>query len=147
MRPDITWIVGIILTILFTIGLAYAALRAWTWIPKDDFDNPIQIGTKWILSVLACLPLTVWLLGTWPTLNMDYHAWHPVSATVLEVQPRLLEQTTVYAYRLDNGLDIRCEDTRCALAHPGDHVDLWCIRSWQGAAVPGWICNVRRIGS
>jgi hypothetical protein len=94
--------------------------------------------------------LGIWIGATWPSFDMQYHSYRPVEGTVATVESRLLGgdgSTEMYVVKfVDDATAYRCDDTRCALLHPGSQVRLRCIREWQYAGVSGWRCNYDQVG-
>jgi hypothetical protein len=88
----------------------------------------------------------------WP-FSMEYHQYTHVQGTVAaDVDARLLgtgvgntrNVSQVYAVPIEHAGIFRCDDTRCGLLHKGDQIALWCMRQYQWASTPGWVCRYDR---
>lgn len=153
---NIGYIVGIVFT---SIGLLLcAAVSTWFFLaarvkrldpPRDTYDWPargVLLGWAYGLIVAALVIAGIFTAMTWPPFNSEYHSYKQVSGVVTEVQGRLVGEdrstNQVFAVRLAGSDQIyRCDDTRCALLKPGDTLTLWCMREWQQASTPGYVCN------
>lgn len=139
---SIGFVVGCICAGIFLIA-GGAATGAGLYMRRHDDDWLIAF-IPGVLCVLVTAGLTAW--GMFPY-DMQYHRYKHVAGTVDNVQTRLLADgdsgtTQNFAVRLREAGDIyRCDDTRCSLLKPGDHLELWCIREWQYAATSGWVCK------
>lgn len=138
---SIGYVVGTVIALLALVAIVVVA--AWLGAGLNSGERrPIHIGA--VLAVVLTIGLWVW--GTWPSLNMDYHTFRSVSGTVVANEARMLADgnggtTQNFAVRLDDGQTYRCDDTRCSLVKPGDHLELSCMKEWQYAATPGDVCR------
>jgi hypothetical protein len=113
---------------------------------KDEVDYLPLIMGRWVALVGLVATVVIYVATTWPTFDMEYHSFRPVAGTVAAVESRFLggsdSTTQNYAVRFDGSDQIyRCDDTRCALLKPGDHLELSCIREWQYASTDGYACR------
>ena len=78
----------------------------------------------------------------------EYHYYAKTTGTVEEAKGRLLAggnnqaPTENFAVRFRGSEQIyRCDDSRCALAKPGDKITLYCIKDWQWVGESGYVCR------
>ena len=118
-------------------GIIYRIKAGW----GQDAWIPITIGA---VVLVVTLSFSAW--GFFPY-KMEYHQYRHVAGTVDQVEARMLASgdkgtTQNYAVRLrEDGQTYRCDDSRCSLLKPGDHISLWCIREWQYASTSGYRCR------
>lgn len=100
---------------------------------------------KWagVVLVVATVGVSAWAFFPY---RMEYHQFRHVQGTVQDVQSRFLgdgkSTSQNFAVRLnEDGQTYRCDDSRCSLVKPGDHISLWCIREWQYASTSGYQCR------
>ena len=118
---------------------------------QNDFDRE---ETNWFVAIWsACWVIIIglMLIGQYP-FSANFHKWYGVEGTVSETSSRLLtdsdgnvSQKIVIRFAESNTL-YGCNDTRCALAHKGDHIRLLCSRDFEFNAVPGWNCKYDQVG-
>lgn len=144
---------GSILALIALVGLAGVILGVWVKATDRDGDGggwPI-IG----LGVGVILFAVVWaaapFIGFYPY-KAEYHHWETQQGTVEKVSARFLgdgkSTTQRFVVLFTDGRERACDDTRCSLVQPGDHLTLSCKRHWQYAGEDGWDCNyVRRGGA
>lgn len=136
------------------ILIAVGGLLAWLlYFGNDDydFDRGERIGVASVWSVVWTIVMGLMLLGQYP-FSGDFHKWYGVEGTVSATSSRLLtdgdgnvSQKVVVRFNESQTL-YGCTDTRCAIAHTGDHLKLLCARSFDFNAVPGWDCKYDQAG-
>lgn len=113
-----------------------------------EFDVPMF---KWIgrgLAGVAIVTVVVWVAGTWPSFDMDYHRYDAVSGEVTKLDKRMIDMSEKYVVYLDDGdQQYACLDTRCAGVKEGDSLELACIKVWQWYGTPGYDCEFVAVGS
>lgn len=149
-KISIDFVVGISIATFFVI-VAGVLIYFGRRVIKDKHDRELlepSDGKIFVGGGLLVLLVTIgiFIVATWPLFDMEYHSYKLVNGQVAESQSRLLAEgkgtTQNFAVMLAGTNDIyRCDDTRCSLLKPGDHIWMWCIREWQQAATPGYVCN------
>jgi len=135
-------LLGVVLTAL----LVMAVLGWWSAI-RDGGTNKYgwtaqRMAATWSTVALAFL-LPLALLAYYPY-KAEYHQWRTVDGTVSEVGNRLLGTGSGMEQRyvlVIDGQPYGVDDTRASLVKVGDEVHLRCIRDWQYASTPGWVCR------
>lgn len=135
------WSLGVLIGLpALTIGLLVLACILVKLI-RSDQDDAVIVGFL-LVGVLVGAGILYW---PW---KVEYHHWQHVAGQVKQVQSRFLskdhgtEQRFVVVFT-DNRIR-SCDDTRCSLLKPHDHLDLSCKRKWQWTGTPGWDCNYVR---
>jgi hypothetical protein len=146
---SIGYVIGsIVAGVIILIAAGVIGRPQWTTGGGKDLEDVRAEGR--VVQGIAILAILVtagiWIGTTWPSFDLQYHSWRPVSGTVAEIGTRLLgsDKSTdqVYAVRLvEDATVYRCDDTRCSLVHAGDRIQLRCIREWQYASTSGWRCR------
>ena len=146
MVPTIGTIVGFVF-IGVSAGLLLAAIGfLWRAIfrPMDDGLGEMFIAiTSFVLFIPSLVvPLIGFGIVNW---NSDYLYLHNISGTVQQVASRQISDgktmSTRYVFQI-NGQPYGVDDTRAALAKPGDHVTLNCTKEFvYGSTDNGWACN------
>lgn len=143
-------LVGLPIAGIFTIA-AITAIVIGARLPKRTDDPYATIERPRRFTLACAIPSLIVILGIaglamWPW-SAEYHQWRPVSGSIAEVQSRLLSagdnggSNQKFVVRFTgNRQEYSCEDTRCALLKPGQHLELTCIRAWQYAGTPGYSC-------
>lgn len=138
------FVVGCVVAVVLTLAGLTAAVFGWCIRHHDDDWGFIFWPS---LIILVCtIAATAW--GMYPY-DMQYHRYRHVTGTVDKVEARMLADgdatTQQYAVRYrETSETYRCDDSRCSLLKPGDHLELWCIREWQYASTSGWGCRFDR---
>lgn len=132
----IGFIVAVTALIVCSLVMGAGAISGAITLKAGMFDE--AIGSA-IVSVCALLIGAAILWGIYP-FDMEYHKYVRISGTVSAVTPRLYNQTDNYVVTI-GGQYYRCDDSRCATLHEGNHVSLLCSRVWQYASENGWVCN------
>lgn len=150
--PSLGVLIGLPIAALFTLlSLILIAVGIRKRIADGEFelDEPagwlVGIGAGMLVVTLGLTAVAMW---PWST---EYHQWRPVGGTVDVVQSRLIsagdkggtDQKFVVRFT-SSKQEYSCEDTRCALLKPGQHLDLSCKRSWQYAGTSGFDCQYVR---
>lgn len=148
---SIGWLIGTIISAILILASAIVGLLSWMTpretVGRNNYsepDNDLLWATRIISTVVLLATVGVYFGTTWPTFDMQYHTYKPVSGTVTAIGTRLLgsDKSTNQEFVVTiNGQDYRCDDTRCALTKVGDTLSLRCIRDWQYAGTSGWDCN------
>ncbi|HEX2551557.1 MAG TPA: hypothetical protein VHK64_08180 [Nocardioidaceae bacterium] len=133
------WIVLTVALVALALGLA-RSLRRNELTELSDGEAKAGIGIV-AFAVLVVQLANIW--GFWP-LDMSYHRWYKVDGTVEQVGSRQIADgnamSTRYVLQL-GGQPFGVDDTRAALAKPGDTVHLKCAKEWQyNSDDPGWAC-------
>lgn len=147
------WSLGVLIGLpiagLIALALLVAlvlATGAW-WSGRDSVDGndvPISAPLGVFAALLVTVLLTGWFMWPWST---EYHRWHTTTGTVTAVSSRFLASDTSgggstqrFVVELKGLGERACDDTRCALVKPGDHLTLSCKRAWQYAGEHGYDC-------
>lgn len=135
-------LVGVALTVIGIVAGLRDRKRSYSegWIDSGAIFG-VGVGGLIIVATLAITGFTMW---PW---SAEYHQWRTVSGSVAAVDSRLLSAgdqggtNQKFAVRFTGSpQEYGCEDTRCALVKPGQHLELSCKREWQYAGTPGYDC-------
>jgi hypothetical protein len=113
---------------------------------RDYGEGAMVLGFSIALLVITC-GATAFI--DYPY-DMQYHRYVHVEGTIDVIEARMLADgdggtSQNYAVRFkESGDTYRCDDSRCTPLKSGDWLSLWCIREWQYASTPGWVCNFDR---
>ncbi|WP_025358364.1 hypothetical protein [Kutzneria albida] len=136
------------ISLLATVGIV-VGVRYGKKIGSYEFLEPSG-GLIWTGSIALFHTLLITGIVMFPW-TAEYHQWRPVGGTLSEVQSRLISagsnggSNQKFAVRFTGSKqEYSCEDTRCALLKPRQHLELSCIREWQYAGTPGYACQYVR---
>lgn len=138
----------------FVVGMSFAGLSVLAGLGgllvarklfrRDEYEFSWGIGLLSAGTLVFTIIITAW--ASYPY-DMQYHRYKPVAGVVDKIDVRMLNQTQNYVVRLrGDATAYRCDDTRCALLHPGDRIELNCIRVWEYGSVDGWACKYHQEG-
>ncbi len=149
-KISLAFVVAIIMTavvMLAAAGMVAFGRRLRRTAHRSASEADRQFVGSWFIGfgiVIAVFTAGGAAWGFFPY-DMQYHQFTRVEGRVESVQPRFLggngTTTQQFAIRLAGGGTYRCDDSRCALVKADDTIRLWCIREWQYAATPGWVCR------
>lgn len=153
------WTPGVVIALpivaMFVAILLGFTAYAWSRGNERDYGMmPSWRIAAWATTVVSAL-LVVALPWAWFPFSAQYHRYVPKAGTVDIIGGRYTSGTTTgdtsgnvfddYVVQfLGSSTRYDCQDTRCALVHPGDHLILSCIRSYQWSGTSGWDCNYVR---
>lgn len=147
---DTSWSQGVLFGIPTTIIVFVFFMALWMicrrWVHKypGHFDaGPVRV-IKWVALTLAIITIVVSAVLFYPW-KAEYHQYVVKEGTVENISSRLLGSSDSFQQKFvaeyTDGRKFGCEDTRCSLVRPGDHLVLACKRAWQFAGVDGYDCK------
>lgn len=147
---SLDFVVGCTVAAVFVLVGVGAIVLGRRHANRADAYDPFD-GHMVFWGGVACLVLTVVItaVALFPY-DMQYHSYRHVEGSVDAVQARMIGDgdggtTQMFAVRFSgDGTAYRCDDSRCSLLKPGNHLSLWCIREWQYASTSGWVCRFHR---
>jgi heme/copper-type cytochrome/quinol oxidase subunit 2 len=149
-QVSLSFIVGLIVAGLITVAGIVVTVLGVRWWRRERADRSYSetefaavTTIAGIVAVVVTLGISAWVFFPY---SMEYHQFRHVEGNVQDVQSRFLgdgkSTSQNYAVRLtEDGQTYRCDDSRCSLLKPGDHISLWCIREWQYASTSGYRCR------
>lgn len=141
------FIVGLIVASVFVLAGLAGVVIGRVIIHRDEIYDAEFVGRMYFWPGVLVILLTAGIsaAGFYPY-DMQYHRYKHVEGTVDVAEARMLADgdgtSQTFAVRFkESGETYRCDDTRCSLLKPGDHLSLWCIRQWEYASTSGWACR------
>lgn len=141
-QPSLGVFIGLPVTVILGVACAAVLLFAARIADRMDVSILAPIGGG---AAAAAVVVVVFVLSWFP-FSAEYHQWTQLRGTVAQSSSRLISadnatsQRFVVAFKGNPG-QFSCDDTRCALVHPGDVLTLSCKRSWQYVGTSGYDCN------
>jgi hypothetical protein len=148
------WTLGVLIGLPFAILGAVLLLAGVAWAvwmlrhePTDPYDGHILHWVLFACTGLGLLGLVIGcLFGYWPY-KAEYHQWRHHGGDISALGQRFVgngdggtDQKFVVSFK-GNPQQYACNDTRCALLHVGDHLDLSCLRKYVYSSTSGYDCN------